>query len=242
MNFSDLPTLELDIEKLKIELTDLCEQYNVVRFEPEDIVELLEDGEDVEWIISQLLQDNAELNQERFLALLSSIRSVVAPPKQEPEDEIAEAVEMEEPGEFDGEEAQPFDLSQIDLTEMGPELEALTGMKLPAGIDLKQVQKMMQSPQGALLSDFGLFCQEQGFDMNAMNDPKLMQDLNEQWMASPRPAFDGKTPAEMTANDPSLLSMKKVETFRRSEPRIGRNDPCPCGSGKKYKKCCGIGK
>jgi uncharacterized protein YecA (UPF0149 family) len=22
-------------------------------------------------------------------------------------------------------------------------------------------------------------------------------------------------------------------------PRVGRNDPCPCGSGKKYKKCCG---
>jgi uncharacterized protein YecA (UPF0149 family) len=22
-------------------------------------------------------------------------------------------------------------------------------------------------------------------------------------------------------------------------PKVGRNDPCPCGSGKKYKKCCG---
>ena len=29
---------------------------------------------------------------------------------------------------------------------------------------------------------------------------------------------------------------------RREEPKIGRNDPCPCGSGKKYKKCCGAGK
>ena len=27
----------------------------------------------------------------------------------------------------------------------------------------------------------------------------------------------------------------------KAEPRIGRNDPCPCGSGKKYKKCCGMG-
>jgi len=26
---------------------------------------------------------------------------------------------------------------------------------------------------------------------------------------------------------------------RRSMPKVGRNDPCPCGSGKKYKKCCG---
>ena len=27
-------------------------------------------------------------------------------------------------------------------------------------------------------------------------------------------------------------------TYRRSGPKIRRNDPCPCGSGKKYKKCC----
>jgi SEC-C motif-containing protein len=25
----------------------------------------------------------------------------------------------------------------------------------------------------------------------------------------------------------------------REEPKVGRNDPCPCGSGKKYKRCCG---
>ncbi|MDD4338309.1 MAG: preprotein translocase subunit SecA [Syntrophales bacterium] len=29
------------------------------------------------------------------------------------------------------------------------------------------------------------------------------------------------------------------QTVRREEKKIGRNDPCPCGSGKKYKKCCG---
>jgi uncharacterized protein len=26
---------------------------------------------------------------------------------------------------------------------------------------------------------------------------------------------------------------------RRSQPKVGRNDPCPCGSAKKFKKCCG---
>lgn len=30
-----------------------------------------------------------------------------------------------------------------------------------------------------------------------------------------------------------------AETYVRAEPKIGRNDPCTCGSGKKYKKCCG---
>jgi uncharacterized protein len=29
-----------------------------------------------------------------------------------------------------------------------------------------------------------------------------------------------------------------MQPVRRSAPRVGRNDPCPCGSGKKYKKCC----
>lgn len=28
-------------------------------------------------------------------------------------------------------------------------------------------------------------------------------------------------------------------TMRREHPKVGRNDPCPCGSGKKFKKCCG---
>ena len=29
------------------------------------------------------------------------------------------------------------------------------------------------------------------------------------------------------------------EAFVRPEPKVGRNDPCPCGSGAKFKKCCG---
>ncbi|MFN8789896.1 MAG: YchJ family protein [Bdellovibrionales bacterium] len=31
----------------------------------------------------------------------------------------------------------------------------------------------------------------------------------------------------------------RPEQFVRQEPKTGRNDPCPCGSGKKFKKCCG---
>ena len=36
----------------------------------------------------------------------------------------------------------------------------------------------------------------------------------------------------------------KLDPIRRRGPRVGRNDPCPCNSGKKYKNCCmrkGIG-
>jgi len=36
--------------------------------------------------------------------------------------------------------------------------------------------------------------------------------------------------------DGALLLFEQV---RRDEPKVGRNDPCPCGSGKKFKQCHG---
>src|SRR5437764_2962794 len=33
--------------------------------------------------------------------------------------------------------------------------------------------------------------------------------------------------------------MQKVQQVVRGAAKVGRNDPCPCGSGNKYKKCCG---
>ena len=35
-----------------------------------------------------------------------------------------------------------------------------------------------------------------------------------------------------------MEDMKTLTTLVRSEPKVGRNDPCPCGSGKKFKQCC----
>jgi preprotein translocase subunit SecA len=43
----------------------------------------------------------------------------------------------------------------------------------------------------------------------------------------------GPTPARTGGDD------AEIKTVRRDEPKIGRNDPCHCGSGKKYKKCHG---
>lgn len=43
-------------------------------------------------------------------------------------------------------------------------------------------------------------------------------------------------------NDPNLNLTAPPQsniTVRRQQPKVGRNDPCPCGSGKKYKQCCG---
>ena len=47
------------------------------------------------------------------------------------------------------------------------------------------------------------------------------------------PGGDGPRPARTGGDDAA------VKTIRREAPKVGRNAPCPCGSGKKYKKCCG---
>ncbi len=43
----------------------------------------------------------------------------------------------------------------------------------------------------------------------------------------------------MPSAAPKAEKTGKQETIRRDTPKVGRNDPCPCGSGKKYKNCCG---
>ena len=81
---------------------------------------------------------------------------------------------------------------------------------------------------------------------------------------APRPAPRRPAPASLTMNHPAAEAVPAfagaarassaqaqapmpartggddvIKTVRRDEPKVGRNDPCPCGSGKKYKKCHG---
>ena len=52
-------------------------------------------------------------------------------------------------------------------------------------------------------------------------------------LASPAPP-GGEVPPAMPDTRPGLET-----SYKRKTPKVGRNDPCPCGSGLKYKKCCG---
>jgi preprotein translocase subunit SecA len=63
--------------------------------------------------------------------------------------------------------------------------------------------------------------------------------------ASSVPAFAGAARSSQAAAQAQTPTPARtggddvVKTVRREEPKVGRNDPCPCGSGKKYKKCHG---
>ena len=48
-----------------------------------------------------------------------------------------------------------------------------------------------------------------------------------------------KQVATITATSSSSDGTDKKRPVRNTEKKVGPNDPCPCGSGKKYKKCCG---
>jgi uncharacterized protein len=61
-------------------------------------------------------------------------------------------------------------------------------------------------------------------------------ELIDQMMADVVDIHEFFRPFRVAGTTPQAM---RVETVRRDQPKIGRNDPCPCGSGKKYKLCCG---
>lgn len=218
------------MDKLKKRLEQLCEAKGIDRFEPDEIVELLEDGESVDWIVSQLAPDAEAGDTQELAGLLREI-GAAAGPKPSPEAESPET---------------PEELADRQATESAPTSD-LSGMlqsadlQLPPGVDPGQVQQLLASPQGEMLADFGAFCQEKGVDTESGQEgmEDLLRELHEEWLHTPREALEGKKPTEVMEG--GRLLPHKVETYRREEPKVGRNDPCPCGSGKKYKRCCGKG-
>jgi preprotein translocase subunit SecA len=54
------------------------------------------------------------------------------------------------------------------------------------------------------------------------------------------PGVDSASPFAPSRPKPARVGGDDtIKTVKREEPKVGRNDPCPCGSGKKYKKCHG---
>ena len=79
---------------------------------------------------------------------------------------------------------------------------------------------------------------EEGFDMfEAMNESIREETVRIMFHVQNPEKMERKQVAKevKTVNPDSGVQ----EPIRRTEKKVGRNDPCPCGSGKKYKHCCG---
>jgi preprotein translocase subunit SecA len=66
------------------------------------------------------------------------------------------------------------------------------------------------------------------------------EEIEQKRMAAQRRALQRLTEVHAAAGDEEAAPRSKAETVVRQAPKVGRNDPCPCGSGKKYKKCHGV--
>ncbi len=92
---------------------------------------------------------------------------------------------------------------------------------------------------GGFLSDFMNILNSMEFEFrsekNAARFASIMMDVNNETRMA---ELKGHKPNEMKKVQP-LPSNPKPADGHKAEKRIYPNDPCPCGSGKKYKKCCG---
>jgi len=124
------------------------------------------------------------------------------------------------------------------------EIREIERMVLLQIVDTKwmdHIDAMDQLKQGIGLRAMGqkdpvMAYQVEGFDMfEAMNYSiaedtiKLLYHISKQ----------AKMERKRVANPIDTPEKGGSQTVVKSEPEIGRNDPCPCGSGKKYKHCCG---
>lgn len=70
-----------------------------------------------------------------------------------------------------------------------------------------------------------------------------VEPVSEEEMAERRRDAERRLKERLRLSAPAKSSRPvQQRTVKRTTPKVGRNDPCPCGSGKKYKKCCGAPK
>lgn len=74
--------------------------------------------------------------------------------------------------------------------------------------------------------------------MNAQHSEA--QSISQVQQRNAQTAMSGESARRQAQNSVmQSRTQSSTVTVRRSSPKVGRNDPCPCGSGKKYKQCCG---
>jgi len=66
-----------------------------------------------------------------------------------------------------------------------------------------------------------------------------MLALHHVQVEQPVPVEEPRQSVPMRFSHGDEVEEEAPQTYRRAEPKVGRNDPCPCGSGKKYKQCHG---
>jgi preprotein translocase subunit SecA len=67
-----------------------------------------------------------------------------------------------------------------------------------------------------------------------------VQTQDKRAASQPVRAYKPEVSAQEPVTAQEAKQPAKITTQQRTSVKVGRNDPCPCGSGKKYKRCCGL--
>ena len=106
---------------------------------------------------------------------------------------------------------------------------------------IKKLQHVYANENDATYIGDDLECLSLLHNMDIPEMPEILKKREEQ---EKRQEARQKELKELAANykknkeQGELENVGKVVPFKRDLPKVGRNEPCPCGSGKKYKKCC----
>lgn len=154
-------------------------------------------------------------------------------------DKLVERVYVDAIAKYDAKEAEYG-------SETMRELERVVTLKVVDTKWMAHIDDMDQMRQGIMLRALAqrdplIEYQFVSYDMfeelsnNIQND--IVKTLFHIRIVTPEQSLEREQVAQPTSTnkDESAGGTTRV----RKEPKVGRNDPCPCGSGKKYKQCCG---
>ena len=193
------------------------------------------DGEDLRENILSMLRGCIENNDADYLR---SFEGIFFPKGSVTDDPDTDALYEIALGIYEQKEAN---LTPATMRE----LERVVMLRVVDEYWMDHIDAMDDLKQGIGLRAYGqhdpvIAYKEEGFQMfEAMVDSIREETVRRIFLAQLRPTQELKRQqvAKETGTSAPDKSVKK-QPVRNKETKVGPNDPCPCGSGKKYKKCC----
>ncbi|MBQ3611860.1 MAG: preprotein translocase subunit SecA [Firmicutes bacterium] len=126
-------------------------------------------------------------------------------------------------------------IDAMDQLKSGIGLRGLGGQD-PAGAYAQEGFDMFELMVNSIKEDFVKACYNVTVQTSAERKNVMGSGEGHKDEFADEPMMAGDMPEQQQIPE---RERRKPETVRRDAPKVGRNDPCPCGSGKKYKHCCG---
>ena len=199
----------------------------------------------VDSTVSDILGQYGEVNEEALAAVNRSFEGIYYPKNALPlaesytESDLCDAIYELALAQYEKKEAN--------LTpNVMRELERVVMLRVVDEYWMENIDAMDDLKQGIGLRAYGqhdpvIAYKEEGYEMfQAMINAIREETVRRMFLVQLRPSQEvkrQKVAKETSASGTAEATVKK-QPVRNKDKKVGPNDPCPCGSGKKYKKCC----